>query len=128
MSFSKLKLGELRLAADAFAVDLDGVSGKAAIIKEIEDNGVTWEMYVNEFEQGDPSDSPTPVSATPEKPAGPEMLVRMDRRNPVYEVCGVRFTSEHPFALVSESIAQDIFDSTEGFRPATPRELEEYYR
>jgi hypothetical protein len=40
---------------------------------------------------------------------------------------GVTFTKEHPFVAVSEDIAQEIFDKEEGFRLASPREVQEYY-
>ena len=76
------------------------------------------------------------VGALPEEPAPAQnvikpgvetMLVRMDRKNGIYETRGVTFTRDHPYALVDLDTAQDIFDNEEGFRPATPRELQEFY-
>lgn len=56
-----------------------------------------------------------------------DILVKMDRQNPHYEVCGKVFTKDHPFVLMSEVEAQRIFDTEHGFRVATPREASEYY-
>jgi hypothetical protein len=59
------------------------------------------------------------------------MLVRMDRENFSYQIGtaqgAITFTKEHPYVAVPESVAQSIFDSHQGFRPATPREVQEFY-
>ena len=55
------------------------------------------------------------------------VLVKMERNNHSYQTKGYTFTSDHPFVAMSESEAQAIFDSQEGFRLATPREAQEYY-
>jgi hypothetical protein len=51
----------------------------------------------------------------------------MDRENPSYSTHGYVFTQDHPFIAMSESDAQNIFDNEIGFRPATPREAQEFY-
>lgn len=56
-----------------------------------------------------------------------DVLVKMDRRNPHYEVNGKVFTKEHPFVVMSEREADQIFMMEEGFRLATGREAAEYY-
>lgn len=62
-------------------------------------------------------------------PPDPEqsVLVKMERENPLFVIIGKTFTREHPFVLMSPGEAQHIFDHTEGFRPATPKELAEFY-
>ena len=55
------------------------------------------------------------------------VLVKMERSNFSYQTLGYSFTSEHPFVAMSESDAQRIFDTQDGFRLATPREAQEYY-
>ena len=55
------------------------------------------------------------------------VLVRMTRENFRYDIMGITFTKEHPFVAVSEDVAQEIFDKEEGFRLASPREVQEYY-
>ena len=54
-------------------------------------------------------------------------LIKMVRENPLYETRGYRFTTEHPYALVSAADAQSILSTEEGFRQAYPSELEEFY-
>ncbi len=39
---------------------------------------------------------------------------------------GYVFTKEHPFIAMSESEAQSIFDTEIGFRPATPKEAQNF--
>jgi hypothetical protein len=51
----------------------------------------------------------------------------MERKNPSYETYGYVFTQTHPYVAVPENTAMDIFDSEDGFRMATPREVQEYY-
>jgi hypothetical protein len=51
----------------------------------------------------------------------------MDRQNPSYSTYGYVFTQEHPFIAMTEDDAQRIFDNEMGFRPATPREAQEFY-
>jgi hypothetical protein len=129
MSFDKLKVAELKKVAEEFAVDLDGVSGKAAIIAELEDNGVTYEFYEERLGNEDDS-APAPVEVKKQAKMGdPDtMVVKMERQNLIYETHGLRFTRDHPFALATHEQAQEIFDTEEGFRPATPRELQDYYK
>ena len=55
------------------------------------------------------------------------VLVRMNRENFRYDINGYTFTKEHPFVAMPEDDAQKIFDKEEGFRLATPKEVQEYY-
>jgi hypothetical protein len=55
------------------------------------------------------------------------VLVKMDRENPRYDVMGYTFTEQNPYIAMPENRAQKIFDSQEGFRLATPREVQEFY-
>ena len=56
-----------------------------------------------------------------------EWLIKMVRANPLYEVRGHRFTQENPFALVSPADAEYLLTREDGFRQATPTELQTYY-
>ena len=58
---------------------------------------------------------------------GNAILIRMERENGTYETHGLRFTKDHPYALADEDTAQSVFEREEGFRPATPKELQEFY-
>ena len=55
------------------------------------------------------------------------VLVKMERMNPRYDVNAFTFTKENPFIVMSEKDAQEIFDTQEGFRLATPKEVQEFY-
>jgi hypothetical protein len=51
----------------------------------------------------------------------------MTRANFRYDIMGFTFTKEHPFVAMNKEDAQEIFDKEEGFRLATPKEVQEYY-
>jgi hypothetical protein len=55
------------------------------------------------------------------------LLVKMERDNYRYDALGFTFTKEHPFVAMSSEAAQEIFDKEEGFRLATPREVQDFY-
>lgn len=56
-----------------------------------------------------------------------QYLIKMVRDNPLFEVRGYKFTSAHPYALVSADDAQHILEFEDGFRQALPSELSEFY-
>jgi len=134
MSFETLKVAELRKVAEDFAVDTDGLKNKADIIGTLAEEGVTWSVYqktIKDIEKaadefGDDSEEILPrfnPNAQPED----TVLVRMTRENFRYDILGFTFTKEHPFVAMTEDNAQEIFDKEEGFRLATPKEVQEYY-
>lgn len=133
MSFEALKVDELRKIADNFGVDLSDVKTKAEIIAVLAEEGVSYDMY-NKFagaEKQELEELPEPDDAPRKQPKNktnePTVLIKMERKNPSYETYGYIFTATHPFVAVPEKIAMDIFDSEDGFRMATPREVQEYY-
>jgi len=134
MSFETLKIAELREIAESFAVDTDGLKNKANIIAALAEEGVTWTVYQKtldtikeasedafQVEEVLPRLDPKSVNAED------TVLVRMTRENFRYDILGFTFTKEHPFVAMSEDKAQEIFDKEEGFRIATPKEVQEYY-
>lgn len=149
MSFSKLTKKELvRTAVDDFGIDVDKTRDKSGIVEQLVENGVTWEMYLEENpdkreEFGKVPDNVIRRSeatvdesfdvAYPErsKPTPEEtenlILVRMVRPNPYYEVRGYAFSQANPFVLVKEDDVDHILLQEDGFRQATPREVKEYY-
>lgn len=128
MSFSTMKVSDLKEVAEYFAVDLEGVKGKPALLAALEEEGITYEMYAQfaDAEKAEPELEPRK-----EKKAAPAnanlVLVRMDRENPSYDINGHTFTREHPYVAMTEEDAEFIFETQEGFRMATPREIQEYY-
>lgn len=133
MSFETLKVAELRKIAEDFAVDTDRIKSKADIVAALAEEGVTWSVYqktVKDIEEAAEEFAETEEILPRFNPdAQPEdtVLVRMTRENYRYDVIGFTFTKEHPFIAMTEDNAQKIFDKEEGFRLATPKEVQEYY-
>lgn len=131
MSFSDLKVGELKKAAESFGVDLDGSKTKTEIVALLEEEGITYQMYekFSNTEKQEIEISEVEKKQKEKKIMKTEnsVLVKMDRDNFSYQAVGHSFTQQHPFVAMSESDAQRIFDTQEGFRLATPREAQEFY-
>ncbi len=132
MSFTELKLNELKEVAETFAVDLEGVKTKQEIIAAIQEEGVTYQMY-DKLKNAEKQKIEIPESEKIKRErkimskTTNQVLVKMERNNHSYEIRGYAFSQEHPFMAMSESEAQRIFDTEVGFRIATPREAQEYY-
>jgi hypothetical protein len=127
MSFDTLKVSELKTIAEGFGIELSEKPSKQSIILALQDEGITYDMYAK-FSGADKVELEEPKEmkkVTLDK--SKTVLVRMDKQNPSYTVYGQTFTREHPFVAMSESEAQRIFDTEPGFRPATPREAQEFY-
>ena len=132
MSFETLKISELRKIAEDFAVDTKGLKTKVDIIASLAEEGVTWSVYNSTIKKIEDESEDMSIEVLPKfdpKVEQPEntVLVRMTRENFRFDIMGATFTKEHPFVALSEEIAQEIFDKEEGFRLASPREVQEYY-
>jgi hypothetical protein len=131
MSFSDLKISELKKAAESFGVDLDGSKTKTEIVALLEEEGITYQMYdkFTNVEKQDIEISEVEKKQREKKIMKTEnsVLVKMERGNHSYQAMGHTFTQEHPFVAMSESDAQSIFDTQQGFRLATPREAQDFY-
>jgi hypothetical protein len=132
MSFETLKVSEIKKIAEDFAVDTDGLKNKADIIAALAEEGVTWSVYNKTIEKMEEDEEDMAVEVLPKfdpKAQHPEdtVLVRMTRANFRYDIMGFTFTKEHPFVAMNKEDAQEIFDKEEGFRLATPKEVQEYY-
>jgi hypothetical protein len=130
MSFDTLKVKELKQIAEDFAVDTEGLKNKADVIAALAEEGVTWSVYQSTLKNID--DAKEEVEVLPKFDPSQELdddmvLVRMTRANYRYDIAGHTFTKEHPFVAMKPEKAQQIFDKEEGFRLATPREVQEYY-
>ena len=138
MSFKKLTKAELlRTAEEDFAVEVDSALPKGKIIEALEDSGVDFEMYLeqNPDKRKDFNEVPDNVVQEPVVKSAPpvedkdvkKVLIKMERANALYEIGKYRFTKTHPYVLVDERDAERIILGEEGFRQATPRELQEFY-
>lgn len=131
MSFETLKVSELKQIAEDFGVDIESLKGKADLIAALAEEGVTWAVYQKTVK--DIEDNMEEIEVLPGKPdlkkENPEdtVLVRMTRANFRYDIMGFTFTKEHPFVAMHKDTAQEIFDREEGFRLATPAEVQDYY-
>ena len=129
MSLESMKLAELKKIAEEFAVDIDSVKTKAEVLAALAEEGVTSDLINNLKAVKKEEIPPAPVFANAEEfnqdPSS--TLVKMERKNKSYETFGYSFSQEHPFVSMSMDAAMEILDTQEGFRLATPREVNEYY-
>ena len=130
MSFDTLKVSELKKIAEDFGVDTEGLKNKNDIIAAFTEEGVTWSVYqktIKDIEEDTEEIEVLPRFDSKKKVDEDNVLVRMTRANFRYDIFGHTFTKEHPFVAMKEETAQLIFDREEGFRLATPKEVQEYY-
>ena len=134
MSFDSMKLDELRTVADGFGVDLEGAKTKKQLLAILDEEGVTFDLYQKFFaaEKDDVAEYVDDLQVRNQKLNLPNtnedtILVKMERQNNLYETSGFTFTRDHPYVAMSAWQAQGIFDNEQGFRPATPKEIQEYY-
>ena len=129
MSFETLKVAELKVIATDFAVDTENLKNKKDIIAALSEEGVTWSVYQDTIEAIEKNKEEIEILPKFDPKAQPKdtILVRMTRENHRYDIFGYTFTKEHPFVAMSEEDAQKIFDTEEGFRLATPKEVQYFY-
>lgn len=132
MSFEAMKVADLRVVAETFGVDHEEAKNKAELIAILAEEGVSYDMY-DKFLNSEKDEAeavieePASVKKEPKKKAKDTVLVKMDRKNPSYQTYGYIFSWDHPFVAIPEDVAQEIFDNEDGFRMATPREVQEFY-
>jgi len=130
MSFDTLKVAELKKIAEDFAVETNSLKNKNDIIAALAEEGVTWAVYeqtIKKIEDEKEEIEVLPKFNPKQDLAEDTILVRMTRENFRYDIAGVTFTKEHPFVAMNKDKAQTIFDKEEGFRPATPKEVQDFY-
>ena len=130
MSFDTLKVAELKSIAEEFAVETEGLKNKQDIIAALAEEGVTYAVYaktLKDVEEAKEEIEVLPVFDPKAERSEDTELVRMTRANFRYDILGHTFTQAHPFVAMSKADAQAIFDIEEGFRLATPTEVQEYY-
>lgn len=128
MSFDTLKISELKKIAEDFGVDIEDKKNKTDIIAALAEEGVSWSVYSKTLDNLEEEDMITEVKPKA-KSSNPDdtVLVRMTRANFRYDIMGQTFTKEHPFVAMDKDTAQAIFDKEEGFRLATPKEVQDFY-
>jgi hypothetical protein len=131
MSFSQMKKEELLAIVDEVGgvVGVDVKSTKTDIIAALEEAGITWQTYskINDEENSeDVVQNPDATNAT-DNFVGKTVLLKMERKNPTFEIQGFKFTKNHPYVVMTEKQAQDIIDAAWGFRLASPQEAKDFY-
>ena len=144
-AFRDLDVKELRRSAiEDFAVAVSDRDSKDAVLAALTESGVKWADYVaqhpevapdkeesakvvEEVVEEKPVKENVRVAEAPVMNQGDKFLIKMTRDNPLYEVRGHRFTTEHPYAIMSVEDAQYVLKHEDGFRQAFPDELAEYY-
>ena len=129
MSFDTLKVAELKIVAEDFAVDTEGLKNKKDIIAALSEEGVSWSVYQKTKQEVEDNTEEIEIIPRfdPKKIDKDSTLVRMTRGNMRYDIHGYTFTQDHPFVAMTEEDAQIIFDTEEGFRLATPKEVQDFY-
>ena len=130
MSFETLKLSEIKKIAEDFGVDIQALKSKNDIIASLAEEGVTWSIYqktIKDIEDAAEEIEVLPRLSAKKNQDKDSVLVRMERANHRYDTMGFTFTSTHPFVAMSEDQAQEIFNREEGFRLATPKEVQDFY-
>ena len=130
MSFETLKLAEIKKVAEDFGVDIEALKSKNDIIAALSEEGVTWAIYqktIKDVAQAAEEIEVLPKFDPKKDQDKDSVLVKMERANHRYDTMGFTFTNKHPFVAMPETIAQEIFDKEEGFRLATPKEVQDFY-
>lgn len=124
-TLAQLKKEELLKLAHKFEITtFSDADTKPEIINGLEEAGIGYPAYKKFFIDSDEEEID---EAGKEMFGNTQILVKMERKNGTFEAFGERFTREHPYALVSEATAQEILDSFDGFRLASPSEAKSYY-
>lgn len=130
MSFDTLKVAELKKIAEDFGVELKGPATKNNLVAALAEEGVTWAVYEKTLKDIEDATEEVEVltqfNNTKEMPKD-SVLVRMTRHNFRYDIMGYTFTKDHPFVPMSSEHAQEIFDMEDGFRLASPKEVQDFY-
>lgn len=154
MSFDSLTKDELQNVADFFVKDVIAANkDKGPTKKELiaalesgdpddEENGgpVTWDDYKDVYlpAAADGADKPEvdapeltdvkePEPVEEEADESEKVLVKMERKNPRFDIRGYTFTKDHPFRSVDEATAEYLVTKAEGFRLAMPKEVADFY-
>jgi hypothetical protein len=132
MSFETLKVSELKKIAEDFAVDVQSLKGKQELIAALSEEGVTWSVYQQTIKKIEEESEDMSIEVLPKfdpkaEQSADNVLVKMERANYRYDIQGFTFTKEHPYVAMHKDKAQSIFDKEEGFRLATPTEVQVFY-
>jgi hypothetical protein len=121
MSFARMNRETLLKVADFFDINVDAQDGPKEIRLKLDDAGKTYDMW-KRFNDPDESNVPDGIAFKQSN-----LLIKMTRQNPTFEVFGYRFTRTSPYRAVPADDAQRIMDMYDGFVIATPSEVKSFY-
>lgn len=121
MSFARMNRETLLKVADFFDIQVDTQDGPKDIRIKLDDNGKTYEMW-KKFNDPDEDNVPDGIAFKQSN-----LLLKMVRQNPTFEVFGYKFTKNSPYRAIPSDDAQKIMDTFEGFVIATPSEVKSFY-
>lgn len=152
-AFRDLSKDQLVAAANAFGTLDEG--NKQELLADLEESGVTWKMYVKQFQLEGHEDIPDveevaplqvdevdlvdapegvedlsePVTAAPvELAPADKYLIKFIGENPYFEFGKYKFTQDSPYGVMPASDAQKaLVNEPTKFRQAFPAELQDFY-
>lgn len=130
MSFSSLKVGDLRQIAESYGAEEVQLMTKKDLLTWLDEEGVTYGDYnaLANAEKADEDDLDLPKQPTAPSKDEDLVIIKMERANPGYMAIGKYFfTQTAPFVAVPRVDANEIFRLEEGFRLANDVEVQEYY-
>lgn len=140
-----MKKPELVATAAEFGTELDEKDTIPEILAKLGEDGITDQLVKEAQDRKEQAKAAAELEqertdAAVEKdflnPTGEEVhdegldgkhLIKCKRENPTYVIRGIKFTRNHPYALVNAADAEWITENIEGIVYATPKELQEYY-
>lgn len=134
MSFKNLNKKQLLKAAKLFDVEVAEDDTNPQIVAALEEANASWTNYKKFVaeESGVVADDVADEDESEDQVEfGKPVLLKMERKNPTYDILGHRFTKDQPFQVMSEDEAQKVIDTAEleggGFRVASPAEARSYF-
>lgn len=147
MSLQNLNKKKLLEAAEFYGVDVADDATNQEIVQALIEEGVNDALYKKDFMKEEaPENVVTSKSVAPKKEEDvmteldevveprkevytpqQKLLIKMERKNPLFEFEKYRFTQERPFHVMPADVAERLLRSETGFRQAFPAEAEDFF-
>lgn len=126
--FNNLSRQQLNDAAERFGLTIDNRWSATTLAGKLIEAGVTIDQIRGAEEvlgaSPDTGDALDKFSQSEDS----RVVLFMDRPNKSYSIMGHKFTSDHPYVVMSESEALTIMELDEDFRIAHPSEAARFYK
>lgn len=131
-SLSARTVSEIMDIFEEYSIDLPdtdgGIPTKKELLTELELLGInsrtlkSWESKKDVFNESIDKNNSEPTALSD------EVIVRMTRRNPIFQWKGHKFSKEHCFVPMKKDEAFDLIQSFSGFHISNRKEVKRYYR